>query len=92
MKLFKRRVPIEDMDPDYVLTMFRFHMSVFHHNPDRCDECHEGFCSRDAWDNYDTWQLLVQFGEVLNAWMSGGGRLPRDWARYGLCRRFLMRR
>ncbi len=66
------------IDPDYVLALFRFHVAVFHHNSDECDVDECDYCS---WDNYDTWQNLVDFAGDLDTWLSTHGHLPRAWRR-----------
>jgi hypothetical protein len=68
------------MDPDYVLEMIRFHITVFNHNADECE--HED-CAYCSWDNYDTWRLLVHFTSSLDTWMSARARPPLAWTRPG---------
>ena len=73
-----------EIDPDYVLSMFRFHQNVYLHDQEKCEE---EACDLCSWDNHDTWELVVHFGGCLDEWMSSGGRPPRAWVRPSLLRR-----
>ena len=67
------------MDPDYVLANIRYHIEVFYHDHDGCEDPDCGDSAHCSWDNFDTWQLLAEYGGVLDAWLTSGGRLPKDW-------------